>query len=69
VSFTRREVTEAFNALKRAEAPTTDANGEFRIDTLFPGQEFRMTYYRGPKRFGPDYDKTPSTRSTSPAKC
>ena len=59
LTFSRREVTEAFNALKKLDSPTTDANGEFRIDTLFPDQEFRCTFSKGTKRFGPDFDKTP----------
>ncbi len=59
LAFTRREVTEAFNALKKLDLPTTDANGEFQIDTLFPNQEFILHFMKGSKRFGPDFDKMP----------
>jgi hypothetical protein len=33
----------------------TDANGEFRFDALFPGQEFRLTFIKAKKRLGPEY--------------
>ncbi len=35
----------------------TDANGEFRIDGLFPGREFRLVFSRNSQRFGPNWDK------------
>ncbi len=35
----------------------TEADGAFRFDTLFPGYEFRLTFQKGKKRYGPDYQK------------
>ncbi len=59
VFFERREATEAFNTLNATELVTTDANGEFRTDGLFPGQEFRLIFSKGNQRFGPDFQKLP----------
>jgi hypothetical protein len=66
--YTRREVTETSDLLNvnddrtglvaRREV-TADANGEFRIDALFPGFEFRLTYMKGRKFYGPDYGNAP----------
>jgi hypothetical protein len=53
--FARRAVQEAFEAL--GSEIVTDANGEFRITPLFPGEEFRLLFRKGNKRVGPDYDK------------
>jgi hypothetical protein len=36
---------------------TTDANGEFRFDALFPGHELRLIFSKGKKPFGPAYNK------------
>jgi RNA polymerase sigma factor (sigma-70 family) len=64
--FTRREVTEACEplnanfewAMRTGRRDTvTDANGAFRFDALFPGQEFRMVFSKGRKWFGPEYNK------------
>jgi len=55
--FEHREVSNAFDVLKKTDL-ATDRNGEFRIDTVFPGQEFRLLFYQGKKQIGPDYDKT-----------
>jgi RNA polymerase sigma factor (sigma-70 family) len=66
--FTRREVTEACEPLNVAYEPamrtgrretTTDANGEFRFDALFPVHEFRLIFSKGKKSFGPAYNKAP----------
>jgi RNA polymerase sigma factor (sigma-70 family) len=64
--FTSREVGEVSDLLTTEEDVSlhmprrqtlTDANGEFRIDTLFPGCEFRLTFMKGNKFYGPDYGK------------
>ncbi len=57
--FDRREVAEAFEVIAPASPVTTDAKGHFRFDTLPPGWQFRFTFSKGAKRFGPDYDKAP----------
>jgi hypothetical protein len=57
--FTRREATEAFNAFHKNEFPTTNANGEFRVEGLFPGQEFKLFYTRDKRRYGLEVDPTP----------
>ncbi len=59
VVFDHREVGNAFKALNKVEQLTTDADGRFRIDTLFPGQEFRLFFQKGQKRFGPDLGMAP----------
>lgn len=55
VYFARRAVQEAFEAL--GPDIVTDANGEFRIAPVFPGEEFRLLFRKGNKPVGPDYDK------------
>jgi protocatechuate 3,4-dioxygenase beta subunit len=64
--FTSREVGEVSELLTADEETAlhmprrqtlTDANGDFRIDTLFPGCEFRLTFMKGNKFYGPDYGK------------
>src|SRR5262245_46300595 len=66
--YTRREVSEVSEPLTKDYTPAmrvahreavTDANGEFRFDALFPGHEFRLLFYKGKKRLGPEYDKPP----------
>ena len=57
--FDNREVEEAFKGLKKTEATKTDSNGEFRIDTVFPEQSFRLWFSKGKKKFGPAFDKAP----------
>jgi RNA polymerase sigma factor (sigma-70 family) len=59
VSFDHREVSNAFDALNKDKQLTTDATGQFQIDTVFPGEPFRLFFHQGKKRFGPDYDKAP----------
>jgi hypothetical protein len=54
--FSRRAAAEAYEALTANQFPTTDGDGEFRIDRLFPGEEFKLLFYRGQKRLGPSYD-------------
>lgn len=61
--FTRRAAEEAFEVLTADQFPTTDANGEFRIDHLFPGEEFKLHYHRGQKRLGPAIDKIPNHKA------
>ncbi|MFL5339239.1 MAG: sigma-70 family RNA polymerase sigma factor, partial [Gemmataceae bacterium] len=38
---------------------STDKNGEFRIDALFPGYEFRLFFLKAGKNYGPDHLKAP----------
>jgi RNA polymerase sigma factor (sigma-70 family) len=67
VYFARREVGEASEPLNgrpknrtregRRET-VTDEKGDFRLDALFPGQEFRLLFFKGKKPFGPEYSKS-----------
>ncbi len=59
VHFARRAAQEAFAVLTDKQFPTTNEKGEFRVDDLFPGEEFKLLFAQGQKRFGPDYDKAP----------
>ena len=59
LTYPRREARAASDLLKKAESIITDANGEFRIDTLFPGQEFQLSFSRGKKQYGPGQAKAP----------
>jgi RNA polymerase sigma factor (sigma-70 family) len=65
-TFTRRQATEAFNAFHKGDFPTTDANGEFRIDGLFPGQEFKLFYTRNKRSYGLEVDPTPAYTLAEP---
>lgn len=56
LNSTRRAVREAFDLLTRRDLPTTDANGEFRVGSVFHGEEFRLEFKSG-KRSGPDADR------------
>ena len=49
----------AFDALKKPQFVTTDRNGHFRIDHLFPDQEFKLRFTQGAKQIGPEDDKAP----------
>jgi hypothetical protein len=62
--FTRRAAEEAFAVLTADQFPITDADGEFRIDHLFPGEEFKLHYHRGQKRLGPYIAKIPNHKAT-----
>ncbi|HUR53619.1 MAG TPA: hypothetical protein VMZ71_05790, partial [Gemmataceae bacterium] len=53
LGYDRREVSEAFEALSKQRPLTTDANGEFRIDGVFPGQPFGIVFARGQTVVGP----------------
>ncbi len=64
--YARREVIEVSQVLdgeegrigsNRPRQAVTGADGAFRFDTLFPGYEFRLTFQKGKKRYGPDYQK------------
>jgi hypothetical protein len=66
--YTRREVSEAAQALvagkgrsstSQPQQMVTGPGGDFRFDTLFPSCEFRLTFQKGSKRLGPDYQKAP----------
>jgi RNA polymerase sigma factor (sigma-70 family) len=66
--YARREVKEVSHVLDGEEERmgrsqprqvVTGADGEFRLGTLFPGQEFRLTFQKGKKRYDPDYQKAP----------
>jgi protocatechuate 3,4-dioxygenase beta subunit len=66
--YTRREVSELSRALAgeegriRTRLPpqvVTGPGGELRFDTVFPGCEFRLTFQKGKKRYGPEYEKAP----------
>ncbi len=59
VVFDHREVSNAFDALNKADQLTTDSNGQFHVDTVFPGQQFRLFFQKGRKQFGPPFDKAP----------
>ena len=50
---------EASGGIRDYGSASTDANGEFKLEGLFPGQPFRVFFNKGRTRFGPDYDKTP----------
>ncbi|MDY3561885.1 sigma-70 family RNA polymerase sigma factor [Gemmata sp. JC673] len=51
----RREVAEAFRGLNGSDTTVTDGNGEYRIDGLFPGQEFQLNFFRGQRRYDPGH--------------
>lgn len=57
VRYGNRPVQEAAGGIRTTT--TTDANGEFRVDGVFPGQEFQVFYHKGRMRFGPDYELAP----------
>jgi RNA polymerase sigma factor (sigma-70 family) len=57
IHFDRREVEELYGGLNNRISATTDANGEFRFETILPGYEFRFLFTKGKTRFGPDYAK------------
>ena len=59
IGYTRREVEEAFRRLAGSGHVVTDANGEFRAEGVFPGQEFRVIFYRNRQRFGPGLRRGP----------
>ena len=42
-----------FEVLHFARQVVTDANGEFRIDHVVPGHEFRLAFSKGTKNLGP----------------
>jgi RNA polymerase sigma factor (sigma-70 family) len=52
---TRREVSEAYRGLNGLVSVVTDANGEYRFDGVFPGQEFQLSFFRGKQRYGPEH--------------
>jgi RNA polymerase sigma factor (sigma-70 family) len=43
----------AFTALTAGKVVTTDANGQFRIDAVFPNEEFQLLFKRGKSWCGP----------------
>lgn len=57
--YARREVEVATQAMEKANGVTTAANGEFRFDRVFPGQEFGLFFARGTTLYGPMFDKRP----------
>jgi protocatechuate 3,4-dioxygenase beta subunit len=66
VLYGRRSVGEASEPLNAEPAEVarsgrrvtlTDADGEFRFDALFPGQEFRLVLTKGKKPLGPREDQ------------
>jgi RNA polymerase sigma factor (sigma-70 family) len=66
VYYGRRAVGEASEPLNAEAAEVlrtgrrvalTAADGAFRFDALFPGEEFRLTFTKGKKRLGPEYAK------------
>ncbi len=59
IRYDNRPVQEASGGIRDGSAIGIDANGEFKVEGLFPGQAFRVFFHKGRTRFGPDYDKTP----------
>jgi len=57
--FKNRAVSNAFDGLKRTDFLTTNEMGEFRVDNIFPGQEFRVVFFQGKKEVGPDFQNAP----------
>jgi RNA polymerase sigma factor (sigma-70 family) len=66
--YTRREVSEVAHVLvgeerrigrRLPQQMVTGPGGEFRFDTLFPACDFRLTFQKGKKRYGPEYQKAP----------
>ncbi|OWK38471.1 sigma factor-like helix-turn-helix DNA-binding protein [Fimbriiglobus ruber] len=51
-----------FASMKQDDTVITDANGEFRVGTLFPGQEFQLFFRRDQTRFGPTGGDAPKYR-------
>jgi protocatechuate 3,4-dioxygenase beta subunit len=52
-----REAEWVFDALHFSRRVVTDANGEFRIDHVVPGHEFRLAFSKGTKNLGPNADR------------
>ncbi len=44
----------------------TDAKGEFKIDGVFPGREFRLVFSSGSRRFGPAWEDMPKYSVAKP---
>jgi len=58
VDYERQDVSEVTAGLRKHKI-VTNAKGEYRIDTLVPGQEFRIVFTRGEKPFGADFENAP----------
>jgi len=59
IQYDHRQLIEAFEFLKRKAPQLTDAKGEFRVDTLFPGQLFQVEFYDDKRQIGPTAEKSP----------
>jgi RNA polymerase sigma factor (sigma-70 family) len=63
-SFVHRQATKAHLDFKKKDVPTTDANGEFQVDSLFIGQEFRLVFVRNRQSIDLDVEPKASYRLT-----